>query len=92
MTYEDIISEVAQELDLPIDLKNKKYKAYWQAIKEIIQELPLKENISEEEFSKLKVNFNIPSLGKLCCTPEKFINTKKRFEYIKQLREQNVQD
>ena len=27
---------------------NKAYKAYWQAIKEIIQELPLKENISED--------------------------------------------
>lgn len=90
MTYEDIISEVAQELGLPVDLVNKSYKAYWQAIKEIIQELPLKENISEEEFSKLKVNFNIPSLGKLCCTTDKFVNMKKRYEYIKQLREQNV--
>lgn len=92
MTYEDIVNEVAQELGLPTDIINKTYKAYWQAIKEIIQELPLKEDISEEEFSKLKVNFNIPSLGKLCCTPERFVSMKRRFEYIKQLREENVQN
>jgi hypothetical protein len=36
---------------------------------------------------ELRTNFNIPSLGKLNCTPERFIGVKKRLEYIKKFRE-----
>lgn len=90
MTYEDIIYQVSKELNLSVDLVNKTYKEYWRSIKNIIQELPLKEDLSEEEFLKLKTNFNIPSLGKLCCTLDKFNSMKKKFKYIQQLREQNV--
>ncbi|MCF0114095.1 MAG: hypothetical protein HUJ56_01995 [Erysipelotrichaceae bacterium] len=46
---------------------NKVYKTYWNTIKALIQGLPLKDNITEEEFKSLKTSFNIPSLGKLYC-------------------------
>ena len=92
MTYDNIISNVAQELNLPEDLVKRTYKAYWQFIRDTIQELPLKDDLSDEEFSKLKTNFNIPSLGKLACTKEKYINTKKKFEYIKNIREKHAKD
>lgn len=87
MKYEQIINIVSKELELPVDLVNKTYKAYWQFIRDTIQKLPLKEDISEEEFSKLKTNFNIPSLGKLTCTRDRYIGMKKRFGYIQNLRE-----
>ena len=87
MTYEQIVDIVAKELELPVDLVKNTYRAYWQFIKDTIQELPLKEDISEEDFSKLKTNFNIPSLGKLTCTRDRFIGMKKRFGYIQNLRE-----
>ena len=87
MTYEQIINSVAEELKLPADLVKKTYKAYWQFIRDTIQKLPLKEDISEEEFAKLKTNFNIPSLGKLTCTRDRYIGIKKRFGYIQNLRE-----
>lgn len=87
MKYEQIIDIVSKELELPVDLVNKTYKAYWQFIRDTIQKLPLKEDISEEEFSKLKTNFNIPSLGKLTCTRDRYIGMKKRFGYIQNLRE-----
>lgn len=87
MTYEQIINNVSEELKLPVDLVKNTYKAYWQFIRDTIQEFPLKEDISEEEFAKLKTNFNIPSLGKLTCTRDRYIGMKKRFKYIQNIRE-----
>ena len=81
MTYDDIIGIVAKELNLPEDLVKNTYKAYWQFIRDTIQELPLKQEIKEEDFSKLRTNFNIPSLGKLTCTRDRYIGVKKRFNY-----------
>ena len=90
MTYEQIIESVANELQLPVDLVRKTYKAYWQFVRDTIQQLPLKDDISEEEFKKIKTNFNIPSLGKLYCTRDRYLRIKKRFEYINNLREKDV--
>ena len=86
MTYEEIVNRVSNELQLPVDLVRKTYKAYWQFIRDTIQELPLREDIGEEEFKALKTNFNIPSLGKLYCTRDRYLGIKKRFEYINNLR------
>ena len=90
MTYEQIIESVANEVQLPVDLVRKAYKAYWQFVRDTIQQLPLKDDISEEEFKKIKTNFNIPSLGKLYCTRDRYLRVKKRFEYINNLREKDV--
>lgn len=87
MTYLDIITRVSEELNLDKEVVDKTYKAYWQYIRTSIQALPLKENLSEEDFLKLKTNFNIPSLGKLCVTWDRLVGCKKRFEIIKKLRE-----
>ena len=51
--------------------------------------MPLKENLSEEEFAKLQPNVNIPSIGKLYVTQEKYRWLKDKFEKIKQYREDN---
>lgn len=64
----------------------KAYESHWLFIRESIKALPLKEDLSEEEFKKLKTNFNIPSLGKLTCTYERMLGVRKRFEHIKKLR------
>jgi len=58
----------------------KTYKAYWRFIKDTIESLPLKEELTEEQFNKLKTNFNIPSLGKLNCTYERYKGVKKMFK------------
>lgn len=83
----EILDKVSRELNLPKDLISKTYTAYWSFIKKHIQALPLKEDLTEEEFFKLKTSFNIPSIGKLNCTYDRMINTKKRFNLIKQIRE-----
>lgn len=87
MNYPDIIGKVSQEMDIPLEVVNTAYKSYWKFIKQTIRSLPLKDDISEEEFAKLRTNFNIPSLGKLTCTFDRMMGVKKRFKYIRQIRE-----
>lgn len=86
MSYPDIIGKVSEELNLPKEVVDKAYKSFWLFINQSIQSLPLKENLNEEDFAKLKTNYNIPSLGKLTCTYERMLGVKKRFNFIKQLR------
>ena len=90
MNYPDIVGKVSRELNLPKEVVDKTYKAYWLFIKNHIQSLPLKENLNEEDFAKLRTNFNIPSLGKLSCTYDRMLSMKKRYKLIKQIREKNV--
>lgn len=92
MRYEDILNKVATDLNIPVEVVRLVYKSYWKFIRQTIQSLPLKDNLSEEEFSKLRTNFNIPSLGKLSCTFDRMTRVKKRFEYIKKLRKENKYD
>ena len=87
MSYSDIIGKVSEELNLPIEVVDRTYKAFWGFIKFHIQTLPLKDDLSEEDFGKLRTNFNIPSLGKLNCTYSRMLGTKKRHQLIKQIRE-----
>ena len=87
MNYPDIIGKVSQEMGIPLEVVDTAYKSYWKFIKQTIQSLPLKDDISEEEFAKLRTNFNIPSLGKLTCTFDRMMGVKKKFKYIKRLRE-----
>lgn len=70
------IEEIAKELDLPVNVVEKTYKAFWLCIRKHIEDLPLKEDLTEEEFSKLTTSFNIPSLGKLACPYDKYKRVK----------------
>ena len=81
----NIYKKVADELNLPEELIKNTYKAYWRFIRDSIESLPLKENLSEEDFSKLKTNFNIPSLGKLSCPYDRMQGVKMKYLYAKQL-------
>ena len=87
MNYPDIIGKVSEELNLPKEVVDKTYKAFWLFINQSIQSLPLKENLNEEDFAKLRTNFNISSFGKLCVTWDRLVGCRKRFNLIKQIRE-----
>ena len=80
MTYNEIIGEVSIRLGIPKGVVNKTYKAYWKAVREHIESLPLKEDLTDEEFQKLQPNVNIPSIGKLNVTIERYKRKKKSFE------------
>ena len=80
MTYSEIISQVSSSIGLPKLLVDRTYKAYWKAIREYIKSLPLKEDLTDDEFKQLRPNVNIPSLGKLNVTLDRYHSTKKYFE------------
>lgn len=94
MTALDLaISGASHELGLPSEIVGKVYRAYWLALKQVVQALPLKEDLTDEDFSKLRTSFNIPSLGKMFVTWDRYQGVKNRFKYLTKLREkvQNVQ-
>lgn len=78
---QEIIKRVAARLELSEQVVEKTYKAFWLFIRQKISELPLKDNLTEEEFNKLRTNFNLPSLGKLSCDYERYEKVKKAEEY-----------
>lgn len=80
MNYDEIIAKVATRLNLPKGIVDKTYRAYWKTIKEHITSLPLKDDLSDEEFMKLQPNVNIPSLGKLHVTLDRYKRKKKSFD------------
>lgn len=77
---DNILQEVSKELDIPEDIVTKIYKGYWKMIKDYIESLPLKDNLSEEEFMGLRPNINIPSLGKFYVTYDMYKNIKERYK------------
>lgn len=81
---QQIIDKLAHELNLPKDVVIKTYKAYWMYIRKTIESFPLMDNLSEEEFSKLRLNFNIPNLGKLSCTYDRYVGVNKKKKLIKE--------
>lgn len=87
MIYSEVIKQVSTELGLPPKVVKEAYESYWTFIRNNIKALPLKEDLSKEEFDKLRTNFNIPSIGKLSCTYDRMIGVKKRFEHIRKLRD-----
>ena len=89
MTYPEIIQQISTELNLPPRVVKEAYESYWKFIREHIKTLPLKDDLTEEEFSKLRTNFNIPSIGKLSCTYNRLVGVKKRVKYIKNIRNGN---
>lgn len=77
-----IYKKVAQSLNLPEKAVREAYMFYWKVVKEAIEALPFKEELTEEEFNSLKTSFNLPSLGKLYCSYDKFVKHKKHLKYL----------
>lgn len=87
MLYSEIIQQVSEELNLPKELVDKTYKAYWTFIRESIEKLPLKEELDSNRFNQLKTSINIPSLGKFNCTYKRYLGLRERFTIINKLRQ-----
>lgn len=85
MEYKEMLERVSDATGFSKTLINKTYKAYWKAVKEYISSLPLKEDLTDEEFNKLKPNVNIPSIGKLYVTLDRYHKMKKSQEVLKEL-------
>ena len=77
------IDIVAQEMDLPKEVVTVAYRSFWEFMRDTLREYPKYYNITEEEFNNLKVNFNLPSIGKLYTTWDKIEIKKKKYNETK---------
>ena len=75
------VKEVADELNLSPSLVSKVYNSFWLFVRKSIIDLPLKEDLTKEEFDKLRTNFNIPNIGKLYCNYNRWKSIKQRQRY-----------
>ena len=85
----ETLNKLSRKLNIPPEEILSIYKAYWKFIKVTIEKLPLKEDLSEDEFNKLKTNFNIPKIGKLHCTYPRYktiklLNKKRKDDKYKE--------
>lgn len=91
MTYDEITACVAEQTGLSKHMVNRIYKAYWKTVRSYITSLPLKEELTDEEFKRLKPNVNIPSLGKLYVTLDGYRRNKNLYnEFIKKKIEEDA--
>lgn len=86
MIYSEAIKQVSTELGLPPQVVKEAYESYWTYIRNNIKALPLKEDLSKEEFDKLRTNFNVPSIGKMSVTWERYLGKKKQWELLNSMR------
>lgn len=86
MTYDEIIVIVAEKLGLSKTMVNKIYQAYWQGVRDHIKDLPLKEDLTDEQFNNLRPNVNVPSIGKFYITSDRYHRIKKQTEYLNSLK------
>lgn len=82
---QEIYQKVSKDMGLPTTIIEKGYKAFWKAAREHITSLPLKEDLTDEEFMRLQPNVNIPSIGKLHVTLDRYKRMKKMNEIRKEL-------
>ena len=88
MTYDEIIDKVSIDTGLPRRLVDRTYRAYWKVVREHISSLPLKEDLTDEEFMRLQPNVNIPSIGKLYVTLDRYRRIKTSYNKYKQLKQE----
>ena len=75
-----VYKKVAADNNLSEKTVREIYKLYWSFIREHIVKLPLKENLTEQQYSALKTNFTLPLLGKLQCTYKQWLSSRKHLE------------
>ena len=90
------MAKVADSTGLSRKLVDRTYKAFWMAVRMHIKSLPLKDDLDEEGFSRLQPNVNIPSIGKLYVTYDRYQRIKRqseiKLEKLKLKEGNNVKD
>lgn len=94
MTIEEAIRIVAEKYNLSYESCKLAYKSMYRFIYEHIKELPLKQNLTDEQFNALRPNFNVPHLGKFFVTLEDYKRVKSLITYVDELKtkEDDIQD
>lgn len=87
--YKTIFKEVAEELGISESDVRKIYFDFYHFIVDKVKEFPFdNDNISEEDFKKIRTSFNVPSLGKFNASYKRYKNIKSKKRYY----EENIKD
>lgn len=78
MSYKSVVEEASKVTGIDKKTINKVYKLYWKFIKDKMFEYTLNDITDIEEFRKLRVNFNIPGLGKFGVSEKRFLGVKEK--------------
>lgn len=78
----NIYKEVGNKLSLPNKVIEDTYRAYWLFIKTKTEELELKEGMDEQQFDSIRTSFNLPGLGKLGVTYDKYIKVTRKNKHV----------
>lgn len=84
MISERILNKVSQDINIPKATVNKIYNAYWKYIRYILQEIPLKRDLSEDQFNNMKSSVNIPAIGKLYCNYNRYKKITEKYNKHKE--------
>lgn len=76
---DDIYNEVSMNLNIPKSLVKSVYSSYWLYIKNKINEMPLKDDLSKDDINEMKNSFSIPFFGKLYVDTDKAIRLKNKY-------------
>lgn len=85
MNLKNIEQRIAEELSLPVEAVHKTYHAYWAYIRNVVSSLPFKEGISDSDYDTYRTSVNIPSVGKLFCTLDRYHKIKDRYKLIQKI-------
>lgn len=79
------LKQASRNLNVDVKLVEKVYKSYWGFIRDRIESLPLK-TMTEEEFSSVDHNFNIPFIGKLYVDYEKIEKYNRQLKFYQDVK------
>lgn len=88
-TLQDIILAASEKLNIPDDVIEIAYREYWNWVKDTLENVPVNEDMTEEEFTKMQTSINVPSLGKFYASYSRAQFLNKKF---KEYAEKAVQD
>lgn len=84
-SWDEIFTEAAKEMGMTKTVVKKIYMTFWRGVRDHIKGLPLKTDLTKEEFEQMKVSVNIPSIGKIYVPWETYEGMRKWYK----LRTQN---
>ncbi len=84
--------KIADDLKLPREVVHKAYHAYWAYIRNVVSSIPFKEGIADSDYDTYKTSVNIPSLGKLFCTLDRYHKMKDRYELLNKITDEYKED
>ena len=84
--------KIADELNLPREVVHKTYHAYWAYIRNVVSSLPFKEGITDSDYEFYRTSVNIPSIGKLFCTLDRYHKMQDRYKLLNKLTDECKED